>query len=489
MSKVSRRDILKVMSLGLGAGVSSRVFLSDVSAAVPQKHFFLYIHCGSWDGISTGLLQPNSVSEWPRGVFRAGVDFSPGSTVQGQVMGNRLVSRIAASNNHFLTHYASPLRDVTQNLVHVTCAPGSLDHNVARVIQQTGTASGQPHWISGLAQAFRDPLKASHFVVNSPYITGTTPDISNIVARDLDRFRSVFQESVESNDAGVKAASQEFAKAGASIFDSLGGPSLLPRNFKTTFEGTLEAIIRGISGVADTDPAVVSVRSAFGKANVDAKISEYFNNNDAAGIVDAEGADSLSNQFILAGSLAASGAAHGMVIQMPGEDRHFGGADLSTARMAGNLWTQLVIFWKWLEQAGIQDRVTVIVSHEFTRTAWNARTIQGSAQINGQEVNFVSPGRDHHPINGLYVLDKRIKAGVRYGGLRNGFTASGSRSLGGMPDTSVPAPTTQQALGTLFFTLFDQFRHPGQPDSARVVRAFWPTFADSDIVNELRGVS
>ncbi|MEY2987551.1 MAG: hypothetical protein RJB13_1072 [Pseudomonadota bacterium] len=493
MTFINRRDLLTIFGLGLGSSLASRIFMRDVSADQADQHFFLYVHCGSWDGIATGLLQPNSVNSWPAGCFFSGQSHQPGARSTryrsgGEAVGNPLVGQITASNGHLLTHYAKPLGEVSGQLLHVTCAPGSLDHNVARLIQQTGSPSGQPHWISGLAQVLKDPGRPSQFVVNSPLITGTTPDISNIAARNLERFRGLFKEVVAMQSDPLIEGRTAFAKAAASSFDSFDGPSILPANYKTTFEGTIGSIIHGIDGVSEDDAAVISAEREFSPANLRSEILRHFSSNDAQGIIDAQGSAALSQQLILAGALAASSAAYGMVIQMPGEDRHFGGSDINTARMAGNLWTQLTQFWKWLESAKIQERVTIIVSHEFSRTAWNGKVTRGSVERNGNTIEIASPGRDHHTINGLYVLNSKLKQGMRYGGLRNGFTGAGSRSLNSPPDAAVSAPTTQQALGTIFHTLFDQFKHPGQADSGRRVREIWPTFKDDDLLPALRGI-
>ena len=493
MTVINRRDLLAAIGLGLGSGIASRVFMRDVFAAPAERQFFLYIHCGSWDGVASGLLQPNSDTSWPTGCFFSGQSHVPGARSTryrsgGEAVGNPLVGEIISSNGHLLTHYAKPLREVSNQLLHVTCAPGSLDHNVARIIQQTGSPSGQPHWISGLAQAFVDPGRASQFIVNSPLITGTTPDISNVAARNLERFRSLFKESVAMRNDPLIQGRTAFAEASASEFDSFDGPSLLPANFKTTFEGTVGSIINGIEGISESDAAVVSASREFSTTKVRSEIIRHFSSNDAQGIIDAQGSTQLSQQLILAATLAASSAAHGMVIQMPGQDRHFGGSDINTARTAGNLWTQLTQFWKWLESEKIQDRVTIIVSHEFSRSAWNGKVTRGQIERNGNMVEIASPGRDHHTINGLYVLSTRLPQGARYGGIRNGFTGAGARSLNTPPDGSVSAPTTQQALGTIFHTLFDQFKHPGQPDSGRRLREIWPTFKDTDLLAPLRGI-
>jgi len=493
MRNINRRDLLKHLCLGIGAGISSRVFFGEASAAAKGQNFVLYIHCGSWDGIGTGLLQPNSVNQWPRGCFVTNADHVPGSlstrySTTPEPLGNPLVGKLIASSNHLFSHYSSPLAEISQNLLHVTCAPGSLDHNVARIIQQTGAPSGQPHWVSGLAQLFRAPEQTTTFVINSPIMSSATVDVSSVAAADLEAFRGLFRETVFTSKDVSAAGREAFAEASQSMFDVFAGPSLLPAGFKTTFKGTMNSIIHGVQGISDDSPAVESIKKAFSADAINGKIDDIFNNDDAAGIKSVGSANALMKQFVLAGSLISSSAAHGMVIQMPGEDRHSGGAEVFTSRIAGNLWTQLAIFWKWLESEKLQDRVTVVVTHEFTRTPWNRNAIRAEIVRNGQTLTVNSPGRDHHPVNGLYVLSSKLKSGHRFGGIRDGFAASGSSSLGGAPNISVPAPTTQQALGTIFFTLFDELKHPGQANSARRVRAIWPTFSDTDMVGPLREI-
>ena len=496
MSKIGRRELLKNLCIGVGAGISSQVFFGQVQAASKDQKFILYIHCGSWDGIGTGLLQPNSTSQWPRGCFISGQEHEPGTRTTkkqyqkaiNQPLGNPLVGKITAAGGHLLSHYASPLAAVANNLLHVTCTPGSLDHNVARVIQQTGSPSGQPHWVTGLAQALRTPNQSTTFVINSPFSSAATIDVSSLTARNLAGFRNLFRETVFTSNDVPASAREAFAEASQSMFDIFAGPSVLPPGFKTTFQGSMKTIIRGIEGINDDSPAVASVRRALTNEALQTKIEEVFQNNDAEGIADAGPADALMQQLILAGALISSSAAQGMVIQMPGEDRHSGGAEIITSRIAGNMWTQLVMFWNWLESEKLQDRVTIVLTHEFTRTAWNTNANVGEIVQNGQTVEVNAPGRDHHPINGLYVLNNKLKSGLRFGGLRDGFVASGANSLNSSPNASVPAPTTQQALGTIFFTLFDELKHPGQADSARRLRTIWPTITDSDIISPLREI-
>lgn len=440
-------------------------------------------------------MQPNQSDRWPSGVFTPNAVHTPGSRSAlypggPSALGNPLLNEIISANNHLFSYYAKPLAEVSKNLLHVTCAPGSLDHNVARMIQQTGKPSGQPHWVAGLAQKLLQPGDSAPFVVSCPFITSTTGDISNVSATSISQFRSQFSESVKT-DSKLSAqarveTSETFVDVGAEVFDQYAGPSLIPGEFKNAFRNSLKGIIRGIPGLSDDDPNVKSLREALSADNFENYVDKTFKNDDSSRLKNATIAEFLRDRLCLAGSLAAASQAHGMVITMNNLDLHAGGSDAETGKFGGILWSHIVLFWNWLEAQGIADRVTIVATHEFSRTPWNKQFRTERVVVGGNQIEITSPGRDHHPVNGLYVLNKKIKSGARFGGILDGYAAGGANKLGGAPSKNIAAPTTQQALGSVFFSLFDEFKHTGQPDSARLIREIWPSFKDEDIIKPLR---
>jgi hypothetical protein len=156
-----------------------------------------------------------------------------------------------------------------------------------------------------------------------------------------------------------------------------------------------------------------------------------------------------------------------------------------TARVAGLYWLQLQLFWKWIVDQGLSEKVMVVVTHEFSRTPFNSRNLKTMVSTNKGELEFNSPGTDHHPVNGLYFLSGKITQGHRYGGILDGYTAAGSASLNGTPSKEIAAPTTLQAVGTMLFRHWPEFIYPGQEGSPRRVRSIWQKFEDSDLIAPL----
>jgi hypothetical protein len=512
MKNNNRRKFLKNTGIAIGSGIGYlslenlfNQYAQNVSlnpthnkakANETKNNFMLYIHCGSWDGIAAGLLQPQNTAGWPDGVFVRNKPhilgtLDPTETAQGkQVMqGNPLLAKFTQSNGHIFHHYNSPLAEISQHLFHATCNPGSLDHNVARVIQKCGKPTGYPHWIAGASQAFlsaktNDPSAVAQ-VIGTQLVSNRTPSISSVMTTSLESYRKEFSEPVSVNAGLPNQIRDMFAKASLARYSEHYGPGLVPNGYASAFKNSINGMIYGIPRIQETDAAILNLRTIFSKDAILKKISSHFGDNDTEAILVEPSIESLRQQFILAGALSSSGAASGMEISLPGEDRHFGGSQLNTSRLSAVLWTQLSIFWKWAIENGLDKNITVIATHEFSRTPWNTTQYSGEATINGIKTTISSPGTDHHNVNGVYILNGNLNKKGKYGAIANGYVAQGSAALNTVPSASIAAPTTLQVVGTMLMSIYPEFRQADQPYSARKIREYWSDFKDEDIIKAL----
>lgn len=478
----SRRRFLGHAGALAGGIVGSRVYSAVTSGGTLAQaqeltnHFVLYIHCGSWDGISSGLLQPNATGPepWPVGVFRNGVK-SPAP--------NPLIDDISSHANMKFHRYNKVLSEVIGDLFHATITPRSLDHNVAAVIQSTGHEDAHPSWTAAFAQSLRKGDAIPSIVAGSGFrLNSFTPNVASVGAGTLNGFRAAFQDPLVSGlSPDVKA---RFGSVASELFLEKTGSSLIPGYFKSTFDGTHNYWSRGVPELSESSALVKEIRSAFSVSKANALIDLYMGNNDAREIKDRySNYSSLRENFVLAAALAKTGFASGMDIRLASEDYHSGGSQVWTARSACQLWTQLTLFWKWIVAQGLANRVLVVVSHEFSRTRFNEDTETISATINGQVREIVCPGTDHGLTAGMYLLNGRLPGGSRYGGILDTYDAAGAAALNAPPSESVSPATSLQVVGTAFMKCFpDAFRNEREPLSSRNLRTVFPFVTDEDVL-------
>ena len=475
-----RRFFSQVGTAAAGGFLSSKVYLAldkggVLARAEPTANkFILYIHCGSWDGIAAGLLQPNSTGGWPLGVFENG---------EQTLAPNPLINQISAHEKMFFHRYNKVLGEVIGDLFHFTLNPRSLDHNVAEVLQKTGHESLHPSWTAGFAQTVRKPDSGPAIISGTGGILNSfTPNVALINSATLGGYRESLRDPVGSgHSASVRG---KFGAVASEIYREQFGTSIVPGHFQSTFDGTHKYWSQGVPELAETGTLVRGVRDAISVERANALIDTHMGNNDAKGVKDRYSNFAvLRESLVLAGALAKSGLASAMSIDLPREDYHTGGSQVLTARSGGQLWTQLVLFWKWVIAQGLQDQILVAVSHEFSRTRFNDRVQRIPIIVNGTQQEIVCPGTDHGLTAGMYLLNGKLPGGSRYGGILESYVAAGSSGLGTAPLASLPAATSQQAVGTALMTCFpDVFRNPREPESARNLRVVFPTMEDSDVI-------
>jgi hypothetical protein len=255
---------------------------------------------------------------------------------------------------------------------------------------------------------------------------------------------------------------------------------------------TLEASFKG---VPEIEPSAEAVKRAIAAINVDrikARVFETMggrNNPEAVAVSQVGVINQLAEKLQLAGTLAATGFSPGMAITMPSEDRHDGGSQVMTARIAAAMWAGLTVFWDFIVSEELENKCLAITTHEFGRTPWNAKRPEYEMVHKGNRITVVSPGTDHHPINGVYLLSGKFQGGGRLGGILDGFIAVGAESFNQSPNGNIAAPRTLSVVGSALMAAFpNEFRHNGQPDDGRVVRSIWPDFQNDDIIPAIIGI-
>lgn len=475
--------------LGIGQGVVAATVTaaihsrwgSLVRAAPADRRFLLYIHCGSWDGLASGLLQPNPNGVWPSGCF------VPGQTAEPI---NPYMKQITQEGSHYFHYYSKVLKELKAHLFQATAAPESLDHNVAFNIASQGAPSANPSWNAGFAQATRPQSKSVVNVVGGRP-SFTTPQVAFANASTLNDFRSKFSEatSVPVSQMTVEGRAA-FMNVSAQMYQQHYGGSAVPVAFQSNLTSSANGWINGIPELAATSPAIISLIETMSKTKTDKLITSYYGGGEAENIrVHNGGNESLRQQLILAAALAESGYANGMNITLPQEDLHAGGSGVITARSGAQLWVMLAQFWEWIKLQNLQNQVLVVVSHDFSRTPYNNNFSTQTIRLENNVISLNVPGTDHGLAAGVVALHGRIHPS-RLGGIRGStagsYFAGGANSLGGSINND-PAPTRQQIIGSLLMRAFPgEFIRPGQETSGRLIKAIWPNFdAEKDVIGAL----
>src|SRR5690606_39093229 len=125
------------------------------------------------------------------------------------------------------------------------------------------------------------------------------------------------------------------------------------------------------------NPLFAQINNHFTRDNIDAMIDNDIGaNNDAQGIKD-RAHNELLNSLKLAALLAKTGLAKGMAIDLDSQDFHYGtnssnnGSSIDTGRSGAQMFAQVRLFWEWIKANNMQDRVMVVMTHEFSRSPYN----------------------------------------------------------------------------------------------------------------------
>jgi hypothetical protein len=470
--ELDRRDLVA----GLGTLGTSLFFSGLPSQARAQSEsgkFLIYLHCGSWDGYAAGLLQPTDVGKYARGVFRRSEEASSNNpNINEHIKTGQLV----------LNGYTRVLDSISDHVCFAAGTSQSLSHQEASTIQHTGDRvvgeTGSPSWATGAAEAIAKATSSARgFVVGAlpgAQVTARTPSVATSNSRDVNDFAARLSDPT-SVPTGETAS--RFWGVLADMHRARPGLATMSPTMADVAVASVDALVRGVPELRAGSSLLTDISSALSRASVDARINTL---DDAQGII-ATPYNDLLQRLQLAAALAKTGLAQGMAIDLDGQDFHQGGSSVTTARSGAQIFAQLTVFWEWVKANGLQDDVLVIVSHEFTRTAYNDNSgPTNTVRFKGSDVAVESPGTDHQMAMGMVFINGRAPARSRVGGIGDGYTVSGSATLDGVPDASIPAYTSLQLVGSMLLRCFDDVF-----PSARELRKYWPAFQERDQISIL----
>jgi hypothetical protein len=164
-----------------------------------------------------------------------------------------------------------------------------------------------------------------------------------------------------------------------------------------------------------------------------------------------------------------------MSINLLNEDTHEGGADQVTAQNTGGVWALVSLFWKWVNANSLQNDVMIIVSHDFSRTAYNSRwsdnEVVDASGNNRKTVRI--PGRDHDLSMGMMFINAGVPKSGRVGFITDTLTPVGTKDTKGTIDSSLTPYTSENMVGSMLMRVFPEL-YPTE----RMVRKHWPTFRE-----------
>ncbi len=463
---MKRREFLKHAAITGGTvSLASQLPFSPLFGAEEtinlngRKPFVLYIHLGSSCGLASGLVQPLNPGEWAKGFFTQG---------SSEGAANPLLNEHFREKSLVFHHYNKCLREISDQLCLVNGSPQTLDHNVARPMQLTGSGvrGASPEWAMGVTQNCRTTRNPNPLIISGGTKTFSVADLALINSGSIDQFRQITSDIPEipkkQFDGMWDVLKKRFDKKamGSLHFD----PSV-----PATMDYQIQTLTRGLAELNQAQGDIDSLRTALN----DEKYRALIRDNPDSPNMEAPNA-ALRDRLILAGILAKTGLGHGMTIAATdGHDLHNGGADIETARFTGMVWAQITLFWKWVQSQKLDNDVLVIVAHEFGRSPYNDNRPNATEIIDtsGARKAIVSPGRDHGLFMGMMFLNKNLPAGGRVGNVVDNLTPrAGSDTAGSIVADGEPY-TSDQIVGSVLMRVY-----PGLFPSERIVRKHWPAF-------------
>lgn len=469
-NKLNRRQLLDLFTKAgtvslVGGALPGQLSLG---AEGSDNKFCIYIHMGSWSGMAAGLLQPQDVGKYPRGVFY---------TNNNNGSSNPNINVHHKDGNLIFNNYTKVLAPISDHICFSVGNPMSIAHQVARSYQQTGGNQNSKNsaWVTGVAQALTDVYPKTGIVQATGMggqLNAATSNVTVVSGGTTNAFRQSFEDLPQVPRGPMAEA---FFTQQQEIYKTNHAYANIPNSTIVSASHAVESLSKGIPELAPNSPMIQQINTAISRARVDQVIdAEITNANDGAG-VKGRAYNNLLNQLKLAAALAKGKYAQGLFVQLDLQDFHEGGADVITARSASQVFAQLNVFWQWVKSQSLQDDIMVIVGHEFSRTAYNGR--RGGAMpvvSGGQQVQVVAQGKDHWPVMGMVFLNGKVPPKSRIGGIQDGYLAAGSSGLDGVPNPDIPAYSSTQLVGSMLMRVWPDIF----PNEA-TVKKFWLGFGSN----------
>ena len=179
-----------------------------------------------------------------------------------------------------------------------------------------------------------------------------------------------------------------------------------------------------------------------------------------ANMTDSKRSKQLLANLQLAAGLAGSGRAKGMLLSYGDHDTHGGGSSSHTPRHGSVLFAAVRLFWDWVVAQGLQDDVLVIISHDFTRTAYNEKN-KGDHQLKVRQATgienakFATRGTDHLQVMSMMFINGKVPPAGRIGAITDNYVAFGSQNAQGRPDPAIAPYTSDTLIGAMLLRCFD----------------------------------
>ena len=454
----NRRNFIKGSAFAstlLAGSYSSRLLGASNRSSAKRKPFVLYIHLGSMCGVSSGLVQPLQPGVWQKGFFtRGSLDMASNPLLNVQDQYGALV----------LHNYSQPLAHIADDVCLTNGTPESLDHRIGQLMQMRGNrlAVDAPEWAMALAQANLKPGERNPICITEGQKINKVSDVSMIQARSIENFIDVTSDPSNMPNEFSGPIWSSLAKRFEQ--DAIGSTKLAKSSYEI-LKTQLDTLTKGLPELNDIEGDLASIEGKFTQANFNALKADM---QDANNI----GYDySFRNNLILAGIMAKSGAASGMTLRLGGDDFHFGGADVVTARRAAAKWIHLVLFWQWIRQQGLDQDVTIIVSHDFGRSPFNNKYSDHTIQSENGNQLIRCPGRDHGLHFGMLFINKNVPSGGRIGNVTDNFISFPAKDAVGGFDENASPHLANHLVGSMLMRIYpDLF-----PNVASITE-FWRDF-------------
>ena len=503
----SRREVLDFLTKAGAATVFLPSALSSKSAvAAPitgDFKFCLYIHFGSQCGYSNGLIMPNDVGTYPKDVFVRGQ--------QAQAT-NPILNVHLKQGPLVLNPYTLSLAGISGNISNGIVNARSAGHATAKWYQATGhgrVSSYGPSWQVGLAGALagHNGMTAIPVVNNLGGIGHRSIGLTRTVNVDTSRSLSTFYSSntdhstVPRTPSGMVSRLWQFAE---SHYKNQLGITNKDDAVRAKLGQYIEAAVRGVAEVGPGSSIETSVTAAINADNVRSQIDTLPLGEKESREVKGLISSNLINQLQLAAALIRSRLGAGMSIGLSGDDYHRpsvstatrtdnsgsaysievgGGAETTTARRGSAAWAAIRLFWNYVQSLGMADKVIVICSHEFTRTAANKNTQKHSVFVpngSGESEQLVDIyGKDHQPVAGYQIITGAFPGQKRFGTVADSFAAGASKDALGTIDLESPAYNSRDLVGSFLY----KFAPELFPRAERDVRLYYgPDYEPIDLI-------
>ena len=501
---LSRRQLLELLSRSaVAVPVLSTVGGGQrVLASTKRDKFLLYIHFGSADGLTSGMLQPREVvidgsdtqltakGSWQKDLFwDSHTLVLPTSQYKGKVNPNYSINPNVnvhykdSSSEAIFNEYSKVLHPIREHICFACGNARSLSHYDAAAFQTTGgrfsTARGS--WVANFAQALCGNDKFANIVavpdfssVRESFYTkifnnkGIDNDkVALINATSLDEIYSILSDA-----PGIPEAEGDARKFWQTMQTVSGSGSPDYAAIKNSVNFYVDNLLTGLPELASGSPLRENITKHINATGVQKILNDSSLPGGSVCDVDAnteiskESTVKLVNNLQLAAGMIATHKAKGMLMSWGDHDHHRHGSSLATPRHASVLFAAVSMFWQWVKAQQRQDDVLVVISHDFSRTPYNSREpvyeqntdkpiITAKAAGNTTVPHrFIPVGNDHQNVMAMLFINGNVPAGGRIGGLSDNYVAYGANDTAGIPDLNTAPYTSDELVGTLLRRCF-----------------------------------